>query len=80
MKPAEKKDILLIMFILLGFIVAMFVCSIIINSAIIDTSKRDRICVPLINESYTGDKYYVYCMDKEDYELEMEALRHEKMV
>lgn len=80
MKPAEKKDILLIMFILLGFIIAMFICSIMINSAIIDTSKRDRICVPLINESYTGDKYYVYCMDKEDYELEMEALRHEKMV
>lgn len=79
-KVAEKKDVLMIMIILLGFVVAMIICSFIMTNTIIDTSKEPRICVPLINESYKGDNYYVYCMDKEEYELEMEALRYEKMV
>lgn len=77
---AEKKDIVIILIALLAFVISMIICSIIMNANIIDTSKRDKICVPLINESYTGDKYYVYCMDKEEYELEMEAFQHEKMV
>lgn len=77
---AEKKDVLMIMIILLGFVVAMIICSFLTNNTIIDTSKEPRICVPLINETYEGDQYYLYCVSKEEYEMEMEALRYEKMV
>ena len=77
---AEKKDIVIILIALLALTITILICNIVINSTITDISKRDKICVSLINESYQGDKYYVYCMDREEYELEMEALQYEKMV
>jgi len=81
-KVAEKND-LIIMMVLAALVLTLIISSAVFNNkidTIITTRHEPTICVPLINESYTGDKYYVYCMSKEDYEMEMEALRYEKMV
>ena len=83
MKTVAEKNDLIIMMCLAALVITMVIASALMNykiDTIITTSKEPTICVPLVNESYQGDKYYVYCMDKTEYELEMEALQYEKHI
>lgn len=83
MKTVAEKNDLIIMLCLVALVFTLVIVEALLNykiDTIITTSKEPTICVPLVNESYHGDKYYVYCMNKTEYEMEMEALRYEKMV
>ena len=83
MKTVAEKNDLIIMMCLAALVITLVIAESLLNykvDTIITTSKEPTICVPLVNESYQGDKYYVYCMNKTEYEMEMEALQHEKSI